>query len=214
MKDFIFASCLFIALILVIPGCNHGAVSRQTTKLSGDLLEGGSKADLVVKVVGPVISHDRLEFKWEINNPTTKTVYIYSSLLENPAAVQVNLKPETHTLQVLFLSLQTIPAVPYSFPESNFIEIPPGQLVQGHFANARSVSEVVGSTLVGKKHANGVAAPSQWQVEILVAYGEEIESVQKDIKELHTKGTQHPINPIVRWQKIAYSKPVMVTIRK
>lgn len=211
MKAFIFALWMYGILTLVMLGCSKGVVSRPQAKLSGDHPGESSNPAVEVKVVAPTLSNNLLDFRWEMMNTSAKPIFIYYALLENPASAEYRFDHETRTLQVLFLSLQTIPAIPYYYPEPSFIKIPPGQSIQGHFAGKRSIGDLTGPTQSGKHADEGSAAASQWRVEVLVAYGEEIESVQKAIREL--KGAQHPINPIVRWQRIAHSQPVFMTVQ-
>ena len=51
-----------------------------------------------------------------------------------------------------------------------------------------------------------------WKMRSLIAYGDEIGSVQNDLKNLYPHGIGHPLAAITKWQKVAYSQTVSVTL--
>jgi len=106
-------------------------------------------------------------------------------------------------IEIRFSRLQPMAVGVNSFPQPEFMQIAPGEAKEGRFESARPVGQ-------GTK----TIKPGKWRVRILVAYGYEIESVKNALAQSLTRGEEHPINPIVRWQKISYSAPVSMIFEK
>jgi len=47
----------------------------------------------------------------------------------------------------------------------------------------------------------------------MIGYGDDLSAVKRTLA-LDPKGTQHPINEIVKWQKVAYSNSMVVEVTK
>jgi len=54
--------------------------------------------------------------------------------------------------------------------------------------------------------------PGVWKVRASIAYGYELQPVEKAVKETLNAGQEHPINAVVRWQRVEYSDPVVIRI--
>jgi hypothetical protein len=114
-------------------------------------------------------------------------------------------------IEVRFLSLRTIEVAPNYFPKTEFIRIDPGQSKEGQFVSYYSLERWIDLS-TGRPLAKRKVTSGTWMVRSLVAYGYEIESVQRALAALTASGTEHPINPVVEWQKVAYSHPVNITL--
>jgi hypothetical protein len=149
------------------------------------------------------------EFKWSITNVGTEPIYIYSSLLKSSNFAEVVINPDSRSIEVRFLSLQPSPVTPYYFPSTEFIQIAPGQSQEGTFSSRAPTEKIVSYQSNGGKVSEMKITAGTWIMDILVAYGYEIESIKKPQNE-----GGHPINTIVKWQKIAYSNKVNVEFYK
>ena len=94
------------------------------------------------------------------------------------------------------------------------MDIPSGQSREGSFASYLPIDKLVTYKSVGDKTARHTITKGVWKIELLLAFGEEIDSVKRDLAESLRQGKEHPINPITRWQRVAYSNPVSITIGK
>jgi hypothetical protein len=158
-----------------------------------------------------------LEFTWIISNPGAKPVYIYTSLLETErsAFAELNIHEEKKVIEVGFLRSELIAGLPpYSFPKASFKPIDPGQSLRGRFVSEFTISELKGHKVSGDKLETIKLTPSPWNINGKIAYGYEIESVQKALEQSLKEGQEHPFNPINRWQKVVYSELVNVTFHR
>jgi hypothetical protein len=141
-----------------------------------------------------------LEFRWRVSNSGTQPIYIYSSLLKETFGADVEINPETKSIEVRFSRLQPIPVEPYYFPAAQFIKIDPGKTEEGTYTSHGPSKGLITYRSNGTRVAELRLAPGVWEIRFLVAYGYEIDSLKQA-----SKTNEHPINPVVRWQRIAYS---------
>jgi hypothetical protein len=206
---------LFLVIIaLVITGFACGRPQPQLSSMP----EPSTKFDLVPEVritLSPLIRVDQpLVFHWKIVNNGPHPIYIYSTLLEHPFSADLFIDSAQHVIEVRWLQLQPIPVGVYAFPEASFLEVSSGESREGDFMSDVPTKELVTYKAVESTIEKQKITPGNWKIQVLVAYGNEIDSVKKDIADSLRRGKEHPINPIVRWQKIVYSEPVNVTFEK
>jgi len=104
---------------------------------------------------------------------------------------------DNQTLLVLttWLSEQkdTYPA--YAFPTPEFIDLNSGGEVSGTF----------------ERHLLRSQRGSRKKVSLVVGYVTDVEQFKKDMEKSLRAGIEFQANPIVRWQKVQYSKPVTLS---
>lgn len=180
--------------------------------------EPSTKIDMppVVEItLDPASRIDRpLVIHWKIINNGPGAIYIYSTPIERPFSANLFIDPPRQIIEVRWLQLQPIPVGINDFPEAKFLEIGPRASRGGVFKSYVAVKNLVTYKSADSTIREERVAPGSWKIQLLVAYGNEIDSVKKDLAESLRRGTEHPINPIVRWQKVAYSEPVSVTFQK
>jgi len=163
---------------------------------------------LVVTIAEPTLVKGRLKFEWEIKNTAPEPLYVYSTLIEHAQLAEVVASAETHLVEVHFLRLKPLNILPYSFPEATFVEIPPGEVLRGRFASKFDLEHVAAPD-ANKNDVKAVPPQSPWRVKAVIAFGREIESVRTKLEGMKAEGIrEHPINPVVGWQKIVSSEPV------
>lgn len=167
---------------------------------------------LQITIESPVKLKNRLKLHWKLLNNGTKPIYVYSSLLQRSSFVEINVDEDKKAIEVRFLRLKLLELTPLSFPETTFKRLDAGEPIEGYFISDTPVEQLVEWKLVDsdpvKEKIKSRVTPGTWTVRCLIAYGYEIESVQND----QEKG--HPIDPVVKWQKVAYSERVDVTIQR
>lgn len=134
-----------------------------------------------------------LEIHWKISNPNREPVFVYSALLEKKAAqfVEVETNNARKSVEIRFTRLAKIALEPNFFPKAAFLKIEPGKSTEGDFSLIKIPA-------------------GEWSVTASIGYGGEIESVQKQAAD--AKG-EHPVNPVVAWQKSASSEPLEIVVK-
>src|SRR5262249_54359384 len=189
-----------LAIAILTVACGQRA-SEQQSDVSASSNSHLNVAPLVTIDLKPVSTLRRpLEFHWRISNAASEPVYVYSTLLRQPAGAEIDVDAQQSMIEIRFLRLQPIAVGVNSFPEAGFMQIAPNEAKEGRFQSAAPVAQV-----------SKEIKPGNWRVRIRVAYGYEIESLKNALAQSLARGEEHPINPIVRWQKISYSDPVSVT---
>lgn len=192
---------LLVALLAL--ACSRQAEERRSSAHPQPLTQGDTEP-LVRIEVDPVSRLDTpLKLRWRISNGGARPVYVYSTILQQPAAAEINIDVAQRIIEVRLSRLQPISVGVNSFPEAQFMQMGPKEVKEGEFESVRPVNQ----------EDPGITS-GNWRVRILVAYGYEIESVKKALAESIARGEEHPINPIVRWQKVSYSDPVSVLFEK
>ena len=153
-----------------------------------------------------------LKIHWKITNSNQKPIFVYSTLLDksNFAFAELKIDVSQKLFEILFTSLSKGIVEPNYFPKTVFAEIGAGKSLEGDFNTRFDVLKEINLAKDASKKADLKDSAGQWNVTALIAYGDEIESVQKTIGD--TKGG-HPIDPIVEWQKIATSKPITIVFK-
>lgn len=186
--------------------------SRTAAGSEGELLAAGVQENpgpLVVTIAEPTLVKGRLTFGWEIKNTAPEPLYVYSTLIEHAQLAEVVASAENQLVEVHFLRLKPLNILPYSFPEATFVEIPPGEILRGRFAGKFDLERVAPDA--NKNDVKALPTQSPWRVKAVIAFGREIESVRTKLEGMKAEGIrEHPINPVVGWQKIASSEPVVL----
>jgi hypothetical protein len=102
---------------------------------------------------------------------------------------------------VRFSRLEPLAVATKLFPAAQFIKIDPGKTEDGTYT---SYGPSKGCLPIDRTEVAWLNFDyrREWDIRFLIAYGYEIESFKQG-----SKSNEHPINPIVRWQRIAYSNP-------
>lgn len=203
---------LFGTLFFVVTstGCNISRYGLEASSFTKQAPFEERPPTVQVKVDSPI--NHQLKMHWKISNLNTKPMYIYSSLLRRTSFVEINIDADKKMIEVRFLRLKLLELTPLSFPETAFMRLDAEESREGYFVSDISVEQIVERNLVAidpvREKIKSRITPGTWTVRALIAYGYEIESVQNN----REKG--HPIDPVVKWQKVAYSEPVSLTIQK
>lgn len=156
--------------------------------------------------------NEPLKIHWKISNPNQKPVFVYSTLLDksNFAFAELEIDTSQKLFEIRFTSLSKGIVEPNYFPKTVFAEIEAGKSLEGDFYTRFDLLKEIKLTKDASKKDELKNLTGQWNVRALIAYGNEIESVQKTIGD--TKGG-HPIDPIVEWQKTSISKPIAIVFK-
>jgi len=204
-----------VGLIALIGlGCSRQASEQAASGQSRPVAE--AMPPLLQISVSPVLRLRKpFEMKWKILNAGAQPVYIYSSLLRQPNTyfAEVWIDIERKMIEVRFLRLRTFAVGPNYFPETKFLRIDPGQSEEGQFVSYYSLEKLIKGQSSGRPTIKREVLSGTWTVRSLVAYGYEIASVEKAAARLRSSGTEHPINPVVEWQRVAYSEAVNITLQ-
>ena len=82
----------------------------------------------------------------------------------------------------------------------------------GSFVSDVPIGQLKDYKVVGTKLDELRITPGTWKVRAAIAYGYDVEPVQQAVKESLAAGQEHPINAVVRWQRVEYSVPVVIGI--
>ncbi len=157
-----------------------------------------------------------LKFDWEIKNEGAVPIYVYSTMLEgsNMRLAEPHIDREQKTMDIYFLYLAQLRESVYNFPKASFKLLNAGQAMAGTFVSNKSARQLNEYVLSNNKLDRIKLTPDTWKVRYAIAYGYEIESVNAQLEKLYSQGIEHPINPVVRWQKVTYSNPLEVSFRQ
>lgn len=204
---------IFGVAVLVCTICPACLLSRDTPTVKS-LAEQSVTEDtpplVQIEIPQPAKLGKPLQLHWRITNNAKRPVFIYSTLLHNEYFVEFNASLEQKTIEVRFLRLRPWGdrPPPYYFPETEFARIDPGKSIEGRLVSKESFRVVVRDRSVGLKAEKELITPGIWTIQVLVAYGYEIESVQQRIDASSSLKDSHPADPVVKWQKVARSKAV------
>ena len=169
------------------------------------------QVDQAFRVGGP------LKFDFQISNSGNRPVYVLSTLMEpqNNGLTELAIDTKNKMLGVGFLrSIEAVGFPPYSFPSLQFKQIAPGSTLEGKFVSNAPISALRDYKLVGTKLDEIRITPGLWKVRTGIAYGYDVELVRQAVKKSLNAGQEHPINAVVRWQRVEYSLPVMIDITR
>lgn len=201
---------LIVSVLLTGLTCHRQLANMQPTQLVQD----GKPPNVRIEVGPAVKLKRRLVMHWTISNVGTNPIYVYSTFLQHqwriPAFSYTDLDPEQRLIDVRFTQLKPLPGGVNSFPDAEFMEIGPQESREGDFATNVPVGQETFYSPSGEGMKAQKLTSGPWTLRIVIAYGYEIRSVNQMLAESLAIGKEHPINPIVRWQKLAYSEPIKV----
>lgn len=185
-------------------GLDHGPTTQQ----------GASAVPLVLIEGVSTFSQDRpLAFRCKIRNPGSKPLYVYSALLQSPQFAEVVLDRTQKLIEVRFSRLQPSPIVPYYFPPAAFRKITANDPANFDVTFNTSLKELRGYEIINGTSREARVAPGTWTVRILIGYGYDVSDVKLALPS-NAAGEQHPINAIVKWQKVVLSNSVTINVMK
>ncbi len=205
------------AICFLSLACYVGMGAKQGTVIPNPSIEEELAPVLAIEVDETFELSVPLKFDWRISNTGSKPVYVFSTLLEpqNNGFAELSIDTKDRILGVgFFRSIVAVGFPPYSFPKLQFKQIEPGQTLNGRYMSDVPIAQLNDYRLVGTKLDQIRLTPGAWRLRATIAYGYEVESVQQAVKESMDAGQEHPINPIVRWQRVEYSVPLAITIQK
>jgi hypothetical protein len=166
-----------------------------------------------IEGVSSLAENQALAFQCKISNSGSEPLYIYSSLLEKPQFAEIVIDPKENVIEVRFSRLETSPLLPYYFPRATFLEIRRNSSADFHVALNGAVKDLRSYKTVNERGIEERITPARWMLRIMIGYGDDLSAVKRALA-LDPKGTQHPINEIVKWQKVAYSNSISVEVTK
>jgi hypothetical protein len=197
-------------------GCSNNVTESRQNK--NESLTANAQVKIKSELVDPVVElylayetklNQPLKIHWKITNPNVTPIYIYTSLLQekNSGSVEMKINKAIKTIDLHFTRLAKLNLEPNYFPKTEFTKIEAGKSLEGDFKSQLNLFEEIKRQNVSKEKLK--AFIGEWNIKGLVAFGEEVDSIQKVIAE--SKGG-HPVDAIVDWQKIATSASVKVIL--
>jgi hypothetical protein len=153
-----------------------------------------------------------LRFRCRIENAGNEPVYVYSALFENPHFVEVTIDSNQRLIEARFTKVDALPFTPYYFPKADFWKIDPKQAHEFVFSSARHLNAIRSYQQTDGKSKELRIMPGLWTLRIMIGYGYDMDSLKPVLERSAVSGKEHPINPVSRWQQIAYSNSVAVNI--
>jgi hypothetical protein len=186
----------------------EGTNNRRTTTAKT------SVAPIVQIESVPTLPQNRpLAFRCTIANPGSEPLFLYSALFQDPWYAQALIDPEQNAIEVRFSRLETDPILPYYFPRAAFREIGANSQADFNVALRHSVRKLSSYDTINGKAIERRITPGRWTLKVMIGYGDDLSAVRRALA-LNPRGTQHPINEIVNWQRVAYSNSITVEITK
>jgi hypothetical protein len=148
-----------------------------------------------------------------ISNSGSEPLYIYSTLLQNPRFAEIVIDRKQKVIELRFSQLEPSPILPYYFPDADFREVIANQSTTFLVTSSDPIKEIRGSETIGRTSREARITPGRWTFRIMIAYGDDVSAVKLALAS-DTAGKQHPINEIVRWQKVAFSNSITIDVTK
>lgn len=203
-------------LVLMSLACDNRAHDGRT-RAQSERPEQEDRPPLLEIEITPTRKLDKpLEFQWKITNRSEKPVYFYSTLLQKPNTyfAEIDIDGERKMIEVRFTSLEPVEVAPNYFPKTEFTRVDVGQSQDGSFVSHDPIERLASYSAIGKKTEVQKITAGAWTIRSLLAYGYEVESVKDAAAKSVSHGTEHPINPVVQWQKVVYSNLINVTFQQ
>jgi hypothetical protein len=203
--------CLFLAI--TDSGCKNSLGDlKNNIETSNQSVVPGS-ISVSIEVTRSIRLSDPLQVRWNVSNNSNKQIYLYSSLFDKPHFVETSIDNSDRTIEIRFTRLSTISTDVNYFPAPEFKEVDVGGGLSGTYVSRSKASEEVSYNPNGRQGEANRISGGEWRVRIAAAYGEEITSILK-ASEDSKASDEHPINPVVKWQKIVYSEFEQINIVK
>lgn len=207
-----------LIIFITLPNffCNEANKQRQAINNQETVAVEGVKQispQVEVDILSYLELNKPLMFNLRIKNGGNETIYFYSALLNNPKFLNIYVNSEKKIIEVRFTRFHTFQNSPNYFPDAEFIKVEPNEVYKREFTTEVPFKERdYYDSDTGAKWQQ--LESGTWKMRVAIAYSYEIESVQKKIAEVNSIGKEHPINPIVEWQKIAYSNYESIAVQK
>lgn len=207
-----------LIILITLPNLFCSEINEQKQVINSReiiAVEEINQLDPLVEVeVLPYLEFDeRLVFNLRIKNCGNEPIYFYSALLDNPKILDIYVDSEEKIIETRFTRFHTFASSPNDFPDAEFTKVEPKEAYQREFTTEISFKKKAYYDSDAGYKLQRIDSGT-WRIRVAVAYGYEIDSVQRKIAEIILIGKEHPINPIVEWQKIAYSNYGTIVIQK
>ena len=213
MKSRFLHGCFGCTVCLLVISCYWDAGAQRSARMAP--FEPDPIPVIRIQVDQTLRLRDPLRFDFQISNPGNKPIYVLSTFIEpqNFGFAELTIDPKNKMIGVGFLrSVVAVGFPPYSFPRIQFKEIRPGSSLNGKFVSNSPISALRDYDLLGTRLDEIKITPGSWKVRTSIAYGYEVESVHQAMKRSLDAGQEHPINPVVRWQRVEYSLPALTNL--
>ncbi len=167
-----------------------------------------SGPDILLEIEREIFLDKPLKFKWLIRNPGPRKLFVYSSLLESPGSALIVVNSKKKLIDIQFTDTQPSGIIPYDFPETRTIVLDRDENYSGDYSSKELLRNRLLLSNDGQIGQESLTR-GEWKIRILVAYGEN----DKGLRTKDDQNDEHPINQVVRWQKLAYSPYIPVNIR-
>lgn len=154
-----------------------------------------------------------LAFNCRISNSGSEPLFIYSSLLQNPRFTEILIDRKQKLIELKFTQLEASPLVPYYFPAAAFREMPANKPENFSVASTSAIKDLRGYELINGTSREARITAGRWQLKIMIGYGNDVSAVKIALAS-DTEGKEHPINEIVKWQKVAFSNSITINVTK
>jgi hypothetical protein len=132
-----------------------------------------------------------VHLKWRILNTADVPIYIYSTFLTGSRAAAWSERSDG-TVEIRTSLNNKLHMTAYSYPKAVFTRIEPHSALDGNLSDP----------------AQQLKKLTKVRISLSVAYGNSIAKVQQDLQQSAHVEAEHPANPIVGWQCIAWSNVV------
>lgn len=215
-----FSTILFLVIFGLL---ENGCASGQSSAVNqNEILPTDNKINVKKELIPPTLEisalpqvsiNKLLKIHWKIINSNQEPIYIYSTLLDesNSAFVELETNKSQRLFEIRFTRLSKLILEPNYFPKSKFTKIGAGESLEGDYSSqldSRQKGNV--KTKENSEKNNSEKLKGKWSIRALIAYSNEVDSVEKAINNLKNG---HPIDPVVEWQKISSSKTVEVIFK-
>ena len=210
MRRILIVSVIFVYMLLASTDAgifgdeiNNGVTRTRTDAVPVIQIEGASRFG----------QNQPLAFRFTISNSGSEPLYIYSTLLQNPQFTEIVIEPKQKAIEVRFSRVQTSPLIPYYFPPAVFSEITTNHPASFPVAFNRSIKELIGFETSNGTSKEARITPGRWTLRIMIGYGDDVSAVKLALAS-DTTGKEHPINEIVKWQRVAFSNSISIEVTK
>jgi len=199
-----------IAIMMYAVGCGRSSGEQLDSlgHIPANSVQQLQAPSLVITTSSVVKMTEPVHILWKISNEGSKTIYVYSSLLQSKRRLDTEIDPAKKliTLDLTFTLIS--PILPYTPLPLKFIAIAPGQSAEG------SLETQPAKEMVGHVRPTGTqdvrVLPGEWEVNAVIGYGYETQSVEAAFSSADRQGREDPTNALVRWQNTAMSESILV----
>jgi hypothetical protein len=180
---------------------------------------GRDPIEIQIRVTGSNRLDKQLMMEWRLSNNGKKPICFVSTFMEDNKPMAYSINEEEKTLELWFTPRRPSDSIPVFFLAPKLTQVDPGESVEGSFISAQTVQEFRDPSRIRTEQAITPAEidslgarvrSGEWSIRAVIGYGVgSFEAVKEDIDE-HTRGDEHPLNPVVRWQQLLYSPSIKI----